>query len=169
MSGDRPQYGEYATPEEQRRAAGLPAVPPPPPVTPAPPPVAVPVAEAPKARPVDRLLTIAMLAYGLVNVFSAIPQFLNLADALTQAMKMLGIPAEFTNVGPARTWGVVAVVVMVAGFAATVYVAFRRIRAAKPAWWVPLVGVVVTMFIVSLCMMVPIMGDPAFMQASLGG
>ncbi|MFC4140463.1 MULTISPECIES: DUF6264 family protein [unclassified Microbacterium] len=170
MSDDRPQYGEYATPEEQRLAAGLPAVPPPPPAAPAPAPQQAPlvVEEAPKARPVDRLLTIAMLAYGLVNVFSTIPQFLNMGDSLTQAMKVLGIPGEFTNLGPARTWGVVAVVVMLVGFAATVYVAFRRIRAARPAWWVPLAGFVLTMVVVSLCMMVPIMGDPAFLNASLG-
>ncbi|MFE6995456.1 DUF6264 family protein [Microbacterium sp. NPDC057659] len=170
MSGDRPQYGEYATPEEQRLAAGLPAVPPPPPAAPAPAPVApAPVAETPKPRQADRLITIAMLAYGVVNVFSTIPQFLNMGEALTQAMKMLGIPGEFTNLGPARTWGIVAIVVMLVGFAATVYVAFRRIRAAKLAWWVPLAGFVITMFAVSMCMMVPIMGDPAFMKASLGG
>ncbi|MDR2997692.1 MAG: DUF6264 family protein [Microbacterium sp.] len=173
MSGDRPQYGEYATPEEQRLAAGLPAEPPPAPAAPAPAPdpqpAAAHAAEAPKARPVDRLLTIAMLAYGVVNVFSTIPQFLNMGEALTQAMKMLGIPGEFTNLGPARTWGIVAIVVMLVGFAATVYVAFRRIRAAKLAWWVPLAGFVITMFFVSMCMMVPIMGDPAFMKASLGG
>ncbi|REJ07708.1 hypothetical protein DY023_03510 [Microbacterium bovistercoris] len=171
MSDDRPQYGEYATPEEQRRAAGLPATPPPAaPAAPAPAPQPVPLQtdEAPKARPVDRLLTIAMLAYGLVNVLSSIPQFLNMGDSLTQAMKVLGIPGEFTNLGPARTWGVVAVVVMLAGFAATVYVAFRRIRAAKPAWWVPLAGFALTMVVVSLCLMVPIMGDPAFLNASLG-
>src|SRR5690606_16253187 len=66
---ERPQYGEYATPEEQRRLAGLPPVDATPEVAvvqaePAAP--AQTAAPAP-ARPWDRIITIALLAYGVVN------------------------------------------------------------------------------------------------------
>ncbi|MGB4137756.1 MAG: DUF6264 family protein [Microbacterium sp.] len=172
MTDDRPRYGEYATPEEQRRARGLPeqedqqaaldriaqrvvdddrA------------------AKADRRRPVDRLITIAMLAYGLVNVITTVPRFLDLPATLTQTLKILGVDGEFTNVGPARTWGIVAAVVLVVGYAVTVAFALRRLKTGRLAWWIPLAGFVATTFVISLCMVVPMMGDPAFLGATIPG
>ena len=158
----RPQYGEYATPEEQRRLAGLAPVDAGPV---APVPVVAPPVEAAPARQggADRIVTIALLAYGLVNVVMTALSYLDLPTVLQQSMDILGIDGDFTNFGPARLWGGVAAVVLVVGYALTVLVAFRRLRAGKRSWWVPLVGAAVTMIVVTICVMIPMTGDPAFL------
>ncbi|MGF6821713.1 energy-converting hydrogenase Eha subunit C [Microbacterium sp. ZKA21] len=161
----RPQYGEYATPEEQRRLAGLPPVDAAPVVEePVRPVAAAAPVSAPSARPsgADRIVTIALLAYGLVNVVMTAISYLDLPTVLQQSMDILGIEGDFTNFAPARLWGGIAAVILVIGYALTVLVAFRRLRAGKRSWWVPLVGAAVTMIVVTICIMIPMMGDPAF-------
>lgn len=165
MSDERPQYGEYATPDEQRARAGLPPVDatPAPPLAPAPPaPAATPAAAQPRFW--DRAVTFGLLAFGLVNVFSSVAGFLNLAGTLNQTLQMMGLEGEFTNLSAARLWGPIAAVVLVVGYAITVWRAVRRVKANKVAWWVPLVGFVLTTIVVSICVSVPMFGDPAFLQ-----
>lgn len=170
MTEQRPQYGEYATPEEQRRLAGLPpldAVPEAPVVAaPAPPPPAFVAAGSTAAKPAgrrwDRIITIALLAYGIVNVFMTGTSYLDLPTVLNQSMQMLGIEGEFTNFAQGRTWGVIAAVVLVVGWVLTAWLSMRRLRSGKLTWWVPLVGAVVTTIAASLCIVVPMMNDPAF-------
>ncbi len=177
MTDQRPRYGELATPEEQRRAAGLPpldqvvidAVP-----AGAHPVVApavghpargerVPTDEVPARRhPVDRLVTIALLAYGLVNVVITAISYLDLTAVMNQAMSVLGIEGEFTNYAQGRLWGTIAAVVLVVGWVLTAVLAVRRLRQGRIAWWIPVVGALVTGAIVSMCLAVPMMGDPAF-------
>lgn len=161
---DRPQFGEYATPEEQRRLAGLPpvdavaeetAV-----VAPAP---AVAPAAQPRGRRWDRIITIALLAYGVVNVFMSGMSYLNLPDLMNQSMQILGIEGEFTNFAQGRVWGTVAAIVLVVGWVITAWLSMRRLRSGKITWWLPLVGAVVTILIASFCIAVPMMSDPAFM------
>lgn len=178
MSDERPRYGEYATPEQQRAAAGLPPAEPvivPPAASarssapaPAPGPVPTPLPTAGRpAHPVDRLITFALLGFGLVNVLSSVGSFLDLASTMDSTLQILGLEGEFTNFQAARVWGVIAAVVMIAGYAATVWVAFRRLRAQRRTWWVPLAGFAVTMALVSACIAVPMFGDPAFTQGML--
>lgn len=171
MSVDRPQYGEYASPEEQRARAGLPPLNADPSASastaaPAPTPAADagrPAAARPAApRPAGRLVTLVLLGLGLVNVLSSIPQFVNMSSTLTESMKMIGIDGEFTNYAAARTWGVVAVVILLAGYAATAWLSLRQLKRGKPAWWIPLVGFVVTMSLVSACVSIVMFSDPAF-------
>lgn len=161
---DRPQFGEYATPEEQRRLAGLPPVDAvteePVTVTPAP-------AEAPAVRaagrPWDRIITIALLAYGVVNVFMSGMSYLNLPDLMNQSMQILGIEGEFTNFAQGRVWGTAAAIVLVVGWVITAWLSMRRLRSGKITWWLPLAGAAVTILIASFCIAVPMMSDPAFM------
>lgn len=163
----RPQYGEYATPEEQRRLAGLPPVDAAPvmeeQVAPVTPPVPAPVPSARRSN-VDRIVTIALLAYGLVNVVMTAISYLDLPTVLQQSMQILGIEGDFSNFAQGRLWGGIAAVVLVIGYALTVLVAFRRLRGAKRSWWVPVVGAAVTMVVVTICIMIPMLGDPAFVQ-----
>lgn len=164
MSVDRPQYGEYASPEEQRARAGLPPLNAQPTAS-ASPPAPAPARDAAKgapARPVGRLITFLLLGFGLVNVLSSIPQFVNMSSTLNESMEMLGLEGEFTNFAAARTWGVVAVVLLLAGYAATAWLSFRQLKRNRPAWWIPLVGFVVTMSLVSACIAVVMFSDPAF-------
>lgn len=163
---DRPQYGEYATPEEQRRLAGLPpaeAVPEAPVIQ------AAPVASAPAmpsrapARPWDRIITIALLAYGVINVFMTAMSYLDLPTLMNRSMDILGIEGEFTNFAQGKTWGTAAAVVLFIGWAITAWLSVRRLRRGKLSWWVPLVGAAVTMVIATICITVPMMNDPAFL------
>ncbi|MFJ4253155.1 DUF6264 family protein [Microbacterium sp. NPDC090003] len=166
MSEQRPQYGEIATPEEQRRAAGLPPLSELPPVEAA---VVVPATDAPsdsprRAHPVDRFVTIGLLAYGLVNVVVTGLQYLDLPRVMNQVLSVLGASGEFTNFTQGRVWGTIAAVVLLAGWALTATLSIRRLRRGKLAWWLPLVGAVVTLGIASICVAIPMMGDPAFMS-----
>lgn len=165
MSLDRPQYGEYASPEEQRVRAGLPPV------------EQVPVASdpvslqsdvaPPAGRRVGRMITAVLLGIGLVNVLTSIPGFLDLSATFDQTLKMLGLEGSFSNFAAAKTWGAVAVVVMLAGYAVSVWLSVRRIRRNRSSWWVPLVVFLATMLLVSICLSVPMFGDPAFIQGML--
>lgn len=163
MSVDRPQYGEYATPEEQRARAGLPpvSIESPASADAAPQPVR-PAASNAAERPAGRLITLVLLGVGLINVLSSIPQFVNMSSTLNESMALLGVEGEFSNFAAARTWGTIAVVVLLAGYAATVWLSFRQLKRGKSAWWIPLVGFVVTMSLVSACISVVMLSDPAF-------
>lgn len=172
MSADRPQYGEYASPEEQRARAGLPPLEQVPTASaPAPaPPAALPPQPRPQAgaRPAsraDRMVTAILLGIGLVNVVTSVPGFFNLSDSLDQSLKMLGIDGSFSNFAAARIWGAIAAAVLIAGYATTVWLSVRRIKRGRITWWLPLVGLVVTMIAVSICISVPMFGDPAFSQS----
>lgn len=168
-SRPRPQFGEYATPEQQRAARGLPErefAPPPPPA-----PVVAPAATK-KPRMGDRIVTIALLAYGLVTVISAGISNLNLGPVMSEAMAVAGIPGEFSNFAGARTWGMIATVVLVTGWVLTALLSVFRLRRGALTWWLPLVGGIVVNLLAAICMMVALMSDPAvtaFFTRAAGG
>jgi len=167
MSLDRPQYGEYASPEEQRMRAGLPPVEQAPVASAPVPPRPEVVGAPPAGRRAGRMITAMLLGIGLVNVLTSIPGFLDLSATFDQTLRMLGLEGSFSDFAAAKTWGAVALVVMVTGYAVTVWLSVRRIRRNRSSWWVPLVGFLVTMLLVSICISVPMFGDPAFMQGML--
>lgn len=166
MTDQRPQYGELATPEEQRRAAGLPPLSEVAPVEPQPAaPAAANTAQASGPRnTVDRFVTIGLLAYGFVSVVTTAMSYLDLPSVMTEVMKMLGIDGEFTNYASGRLWGTIAAIVLMIGWAATAALSIRRLRRRRLTWWVPLVGAAVTTIATSICIMIPMMGDPAFIE-----
>jgi hypothetical protein len=176
MTDQRPQYGELATPEEQRRAAGLP---------PLEEIVVEPLAAAPatssapasssarveqpasdpsmkRSHPIDRFATIAMLAYGLINIVITGLSYLDLPSVMNETMKVLGIEGEFTNFAQGKTWGTIAAVLLAVGWSVTAALSIRRLRRGRITWWIPITGAVVTMIVVSICIAVPMMNDPAF-------
>jgi hypothetical protein len=176
-SRPRPQYGEYATPEEQQariqnpnatwaletgrapeELAGAPDAQTGWPVdtTPAPP--------LPSQRGVDRAVTLALLAIGAFNVvFTAISYF-DFASLANQAMDILGVPGEFTNLEAARLWGPIAAIVLIVGFVLTALLTSRSLRKNRLSWWIPVVGAIVTYIVVYICIAIPLLGDPAFIE-----
>ncbi len=167
MSDQRPRYGEYATPEEQRIAAGLPPVVPA--AAPPAPPEIAPRSESGSGGRVDRIVAIALLAYGLFSVITQGLAYLDLPALMTETMQRIGIPGEFTNFAQGRLWGTIAAALLVIGWAVTAVLTVRRIRRGALAWWVPLVGAAVTYLVVSICIIVPLLGDPAFLAAATPG
>lgn len=173
----RPAYGEYATPEQQRAAIRQPG-----PEASAPPVgTAAPVAPAPStastfvparpthattsaARPTrtaDRVITVALLAYGLITVISAVPQLWHFTDFAQTAMKIAGIDAPFTNTAQGDLWGRIGAIVFLVGWLLTAALSWRAIARARLGWWIPLVGAIVTFVMVTVCVTVPLFGDPA--------
>ncbi|MDQ4213949.1 DUF6264 family protein [Microbacterium sp. ASV81] len=164
MSDPRPQYGEYATPEEQSRRAGR-EIPPPvvhvPPPAPEPVPIPYPAAPVRPARPVDRIVAIGLLAYGLWNVITTVLTFLDPASLITTMMQMLGISGDFSHYAEAKTWGMVGSILLIVGWVLTAAWTVMRLRRGKVAWWVPLVGGIVFVTLSSACMLIAFYGDPA--------
>ena len=181
----RPAYGEYATPEEQQArirqpdvtasfdSGQAPVAPAAPPLGSAPhapqwgatPPLgSAPAASGVRRRPVDRAITFALLAFGAINVVFSAMSYVDLPALATRAMAILGIEGEFTNVESASFWGPAAAVVLVVGFVLTAVLAVRRVRRFKIAWWIPVVGGFVTYVAVYICLIIPLWGDPAFME-----
>lgn len=161
MTDQRPQYGELATPEEQRRAAGLP------PVAHGETTAAAPLTETASTRrpsPIDRFVTIALLAYGLINVVMTALSYIDFPAAMTEVMKTLRIDGEFTNVAQGRLWGTIAALILAVGWSLTAALAIRRLRRGRISWWVPVVGAAVTLTLTSICVAIPMMGDPAFID-----
>ena len=178
----RPQYGEYATPEEQRaRIAALGGAAPHPdvvepavvPGAPAGPPAGsgAPVhrhPEAPRptttaARPTrlaDRVISVALLAYGLVTVLGAIPQLIDFVGFANTWMDMAGIEATLADPAAGRAWGIAAAIFYSVGWLATAMLTWWSLSRRRLSWWIPLVGAIVTFIIVSLLLAAPLLSDP---------
>jgi hypothetical protein len=143
----RPQYGEYATPEEVAALRGVPLEPPPP-IMP-PPPTGSPAAARTASRvgaPLtgwrrfDRPITIALILFGVFNVVQSAPLFLDFVPTLELAAKSVTYvdlaSLEFGDA--ARIGGYVlfamsiVLVIAAAGFS---YLALSRSRVA---FWIPL-------------------------------
>jgi hypothetical protein len=169
----RPQYGEYASAEEQRARIARPEI------TDAlqsgvrpadSDPAASPAAGTPRPagsatgwRLADRFVTVGLLVYGLLNMVFTAPRLFDFADAADEYLALLGVQEPFTNVAAAHLWGPIAGTVYIAGFVATALLAWRRLRRGRIAFWIPLVGAFATLTVVAICLTVPLAGDRAFL------
>ena len=165
---ERPQYGEYASVDEQVAAGGYRVEPEPAtPVAPAsptrfaPPSAAARVPGAPPAqRPWDLALTVAFLVFGAYSVVSSIPGLLDFGATINQIYALSGY-GDYTEIGLANTIGIVILVSQSVLFIATVIVTALRLRARKMAFFVPLIGGVVAGIVIFVLMLVAIASDPA--------
>ncbi|QKJ19068.1 DUF6264 family protein [Microbacterium hominis] len=183
----RPQYGEYATPEEQRAriqqpdvtaaldtgqvadaaapvAAQVPA--------PAPAPAVVDEPPAPvrsRGRSVDRIATFALLAYGLINVVTSVPAFLDYFAYADLMFQTLGVDAVLSDPAGARGWGIAAAGVLAIGWMLVAWLSVASLRRGRLSWWIPLVGGVVFTVVAGMLMVVPLMTDPAVWAALVVG
>ena len=177
-SRPRPQYGEYATPEEQRARIQQPdvtialdtgrpveeaAV------------VAAPAGAAPSAdvvptrrRAVDRIVTFALLAYGLVNVVSSFPAFLDYSAYADTMFTVLGVEAELADPASGRPWGIAAALLLTVAWLATAAVSWWNLSRGRLTWWIPLVAGVLFTFLAGVLMVIPLLNDPAAWEAMLG-
>jgi hypothetical protein len=174
----RPQYGEYASPEQQAKAMGA-KNPPPlsvPPVasrvtgalapSPPPPPYGQ---NLPRAATVtaprrwDLMLSAVLLAYGLYGVVSGMFQFADLGALINRVYQVQGI-GQFTTTPLATALGVVINVSDVVLFVATALITFALLRRGRIAFYVPLIGGVIAGLIAVVCILVLVFGDPAYIN-----
>ncbi len=189
----RPRYGEYATPEEQRaRIVGAdpehpsdpPALTRPDAATPAAGsrPAAPPVPDRPQSGPAgssprpttaaarpsrtaDRVITIALLAYGLVTVLGAIPQLVDFTGFVDTWTELAGVDATLADPAAGRAWGIAAAVVYAGGWLLTAVLSWMSLSRRRLSWWIPLVGAIVTFVVVSVMLAVPLVTDPGILDA----
>lgn len=178
----RPQYGEYATPEEQRARIRQPEVTTALETGQAPAEVAADAplaatgstdaagggrgrARSPRARAIDRFVTIGLLAYGFVTVIGSIPSFIDYTQYAETMLDLLGVQAELSDPAAARPWAVGASVLLALGWILTLLVSVASLRRGRLTWWIPLVGGAVVTFAAGTLMAVPLWSDPAVWQA----
>jgi hypothetical protein len=178
-SGERrpkPQYGEYATPQEQAKiiADSLPPVSPllvppvlvpPVPVSPvpAPPELTPPAVTVPGRRPRrwDIILTAALLGYATINVIAQLLAKDTLATIATQFFTAQGI-GDYTPTALTTSLGNTLNVITLALFVVTVLVTTWRLRRGRVAFWVPIAGGVVATIVALVFVVILLQSDPAF-------
>jgi hypothetical protein len=167
----RPQYGEYAPegwswqpPADERTSDPAPQM-----ATPPPPPVAASVDR--RDRPADRIVTILLLVVGVLGAWSAIGSLQSLPtvlpEALRQASEMLGTGGAAFDYTPApEVAGLILTgqIIQFVLLALVVWWSIARLRARRLAFWVPLVGGVLSFIALYAIMFAIIMSDPALVE-----
>lgn len=166
----QPQYGEYASKEEQVSALERSGVKPLE-ASLALPPAAVPPATAvPGSRPfrssnlLDSVATIFLLSFGLVYVIGGAETYLNLGTMLHSMLTQLDM-GDYHPTEQTAPIGVAILVVQSVIWVITAVWAYRRMSHAKHAWWVAVTGGVLAFLISSVLLGVLLAADPAFMAA----
>lgn len=156
-----PQYGEYATPEEVAALRGLDVATPaisetPPPVVPT---------RGVTGRRFDRPITIALIAFGVLNLLQYSGALLDFEGFLETATK--GTAAEsidFTEA--ARIGGIVLFVVSLALVLGSAAIAVLLLRRGRLAFWVPLVAGALSVLAWIIVLVVIVMLTPGALPGS---
>jgi hypothetical protein len=161
----RPRYGEYATPDEQASALGIPLHPP---LQPPPPDVAdrvAPTLERPRpirpARTLDLFFTIALLTFGLLSVLGGVVQNRGLGAQLDAMFDQFGI-GSYTNLALAATIGLWLTISQIVVFVMTALLSVLAVRKHRVAFYIPILGAVVYFIVAVILVSVALGGDPAF-------
>ncbi|MET1051544.1 MAG: DUF6264 family protein [Mycetocola sp.] len=166
----RPQFGEYATPEEQQKAIKVPlddveSVPVESQVSPSSH-ISVQTPSTPGAKVApggNRFATVLLLGIGLVTILLSLAALVDLPTAIDSAFAQLEV-GNFTSESLAVAMGWTAIVVEVALWILALWLSLRALRRGKTAWWIPLVFGVAANLVVFVCVAVAMAGDPAFME-----
>jgi len=121
-----------------------------------------PVATARRLR-VDRILSIALLAYGLVTTLNGFAAYSDLGAVLDDVFAAQGL-GDFSSDSTARVGGIALNLVNTAILAVVAAVTIGRLRARRRAVWVPLIGGVAAVLAAFAVLLVVITGDPAFAE-----
>lgn len=167
----RPQFGEYATPEEQRNAIKVPLddV------------ESMPVesqestsshisvqgsrdsaAPAPAAGPSgDRIATMILLGVGLMTVVLSAAALTDLPTAIRTTFVQLDV-GNYTTASLGSAMGWTALITQAALWITALWLSLRNLRKGRKAWWIPLVFGVVANIVMFGCIAIAMTGDPAF-------
>jgi len=171
----RPEYGEYATPEEQAEAMGttLPIL-----ETPASAAVEEPVVAPPsalEARPPrrwDMVVTIALVVFAIYTTISGFATYSDLAYSLTQVYAMYGYDGQYPNAAQAASVGLIINIVQPVLLILTIWLSTRSLRRGRVTFWIPLTAGIVSGVTSTVLLMTLLFADPGFMAfitKSFGG
>lgn len=161
---ERPEYGEYATPEEQAEAMGTPTAP----FVQAAivEPVALAEASAaivrPQPRRWDLVLTIALVVLGAYGVFNGFAANADLAYTITQAYAALGYDGQFPDVERANAVGLTLNIVQPILLILAVSLSSLSLRRGRVTFYIPLAAGVLSTIISVILLMTLIYADPGF-------
>lgn len=166
----RPEYGEYATPEEQAEAMGgvLPVVETPAPVVDV---VAPPVVAEKQPRRWDLVTTIALIIFGIYTTISGFATYSDLAYSLGQVYALYGYDGQYPNAEQAASVGLVINIVQPVLLIVTIWLSTVWLRKGRVTFWIPLTAGLVSGITSSALLMTLLFADPgfvAFMMTSLG-
>ena len=165
-SRPRPQYGEYATPDEQKKAIKVPlddaeSIPVESQVSPTSHiSVQTPARTAPSG---NRFATVLLLGIGLVSILLSMSALVDLPDAISSVFAQMGV-GEFTSVGLANAMGWTALAIEVVLWGLALWLSLRALGRGKVAWWIPIVFGVVANIAVFVCFAIAMAGDPSFAE-----
>jgi hypothetical protein len=169
----RPQYGEYASPEQQAAASGTPYRPhvhAAPPHGQAPAPIAPPPGHDTRigAPPVqanrrwDFVLSSLLLGYGLFIVLFGSSQYTDLAGLINTQLYAPQKIGTFAATPLSAQLGVVIIVSQAVLYLITAVLTVLRLRAGRIAFWIPIVGATLSGIVSATCILVLILPDPAY-------
>ncbi len=121
-----------------------------------------------RSRLIDRIVTFALLVYGLINVVSVVPALWGYVAYAQTMFDMLGVEATLSDPEAAKPWGMAAALVQIFGWLITAALSWARMRRGRLSWWIPLVGGIVFTFISATLVLVPLMNDPAVRDILVG-
>ena len=167
----RPQFGEYATPEEQKKAIKVPlddteSMP-------------VESHESPtshisvqgpqkahdpaKRSGGDRIATMILLGIGLMTILLSTSALADLPRAIDMAFAQLGLEG-YTSDGLGSALGWTALIISVGLWVVALWLSLRTLRGGRIAWWIPVVFGVLANIAVFACVAFAMTGDPAFSE-----
>ncbi|HEU0182894.1 MAG TPA: DUF6264 family protein [Agromyces mariniharenae] len=163
----RPRYGEYAPegwtwqPPAEESAAPVQPAPPVQPTAPPPPPApaALPGERQPSA--VDRVVTIALLALGAFGAINTAASLQMLPQQFSLVYEQQGV-GDFTPPEWLPMLTMVGTVLQLALYAATLGWSILRLRARKTAFWVPILGGVLSLVLMMVLVSIVFLNDPTF-------
>lgn len=151
----RPKYGEYAPIPPVTAAAPVPA------------PVVVEAEEAPATAPRrrtwDLILTTTLLLVGVYDVVVTYPQFADLAAGLGTVYSQQGV-GDFTSDALATSMGTAINVSRIVILGIAIGLTLWSINRHRISFWIPLSAGVLAGLIVTVCVCVVVVTDPALAQ-----
>lgn len=160
----RARYGEFASPQEQERARGhvLPEAGSLTPREMQPSPAAA--QRRPPAHPVDRVITLVLLAIGLILIINSIPGYLALSDVMQSVYESLNA-GTYSATETAAGLGAAALIIQGMLWVATTGFSVLAIRRGRLSWWIPLVGGAISFIAMMIIVSVALFADPGFIDS----
>lgn len=108
------------------------------------------------------MVTVALLALGLVYLIGGAGGYLDLPTTLDTVYAQFGI-GTYTPTAATPAFGIAFVVSQSVVWVAVAVWSYRRLSRGRRSWWVPVLGAVAT-FLVTVALFAALLGgDPAFL------
>lgn len=118
----------------------------------------------------DRMITWGLIFVAVYSVFSGLGDYINPRNSMNLLYDELNTlnPAfklgTFENITFAVQMGWIAVTIQAIVLAMVVWVSRQRMKAKKFAWWIPVVGAVISNALSTACIFIALFSDPGFQE-----